>query len=74
MKQIDIIINRIKVEAKEKEMRARKDYKAGIADCQAGQYDKWYRYHREDDGAAYDAGWQEANADIQLENIRFIGA
>lgn len=74
MKQIDAIINRIKVEAKEKEIRARKDYKAGIADCQAGQYDKWYRYNREDDGAAYDAGWQEANADIQLEVVRFINA
>lgn len=74
MKQIDVIINHIKVEAREKEIRARKDYKAGIADCQAGQYDKWYRYNRADNGAAYDAGWQEANADIQLETVRFIGA
>ena len=37
-----------------------KDFEAGKRDRQAGYYDKWYRYNRQDDGAAYDSGVQEA--------------
>lgn len=29
----------------------------GMEDCKLGIYDKWFRYHRSDDGAAYDKGW-----------------
>jgi len=30
------------------------DFKAGQKAKKAGYYDKWYRYNRKDDGAAYD--------------------
>ena len=36
------------------------DYDAGVKDAKAGIYDKWYRYHRTDDGAMYDRGWKSA--------------
>ena len=32
----------------------------GYKDRLAGFYDKWYRYNRQDDGAAYDAGCVKA--------------
>ena len=32
------------------------DEKRGYRDRIAGYYDKWYRYNRQDDGAAYDRG------------------
>ena len=35
----------------------------------AGVYDKWYRWNRDDDGAAYDYGWKQAfdgTKDIQI--------
>jgi len=32
------------------------DWVAGRRDAKGGYYDKWYRHHRQDDGAAYDAG------------------
>ncbi len=35
---------------------AAKDEAAGYRDRKAGYYDKWYRYNRLDDGAAYDKG------------------
>ncbi len=37
-----------------------KDFQAGKRDRCAGYYDKWYRYNRADDGAAYDAGCKAA--------------
>lgn len=33
-----------------------RDEAQGYRDRIAGYYDKWYRYNRPDDGAAYDAG------------------
>lgn len=38
----------------------RKDEAKGYKDRIAGYYDKWYRYNRSDDGAAYDAGCVKA--------------
>jgi len=32
------------------------DWAAGRRDAAGGYYDKWYRYNRLDEGAAYDAG------------------
>ena len=32
------------------------DAEKGYADRMNGVYDKWYRYNRIDDGAAYDSG------------------
>ena len=40
--------------------RQAKDEKAGYRDRMAGYYDKWYRYNRSDDGAAYDRGVHRA--------------
>ena len=37
-----------------------KDFLAGKKERMAGYYDKWYRYNRKDDGAAYDAGVKAA--------------
>lgn len=34
----------------------KEDEKRGYKDRLAGFYDKWYRYNRKDDGAAYDKG------------------
>ena len=36
------------------------DEQKGYTDRKAGYYDKWYRYNRADDGAAYDAGVMRA--------------
>ncbi len=36
--------------------RQRKDEQQGYNDRKAHFYDKWYRYNRSDDGAAYDRG------------------
>lgn len=33
------------------------DFNAGKRDKKGGFYDKWYRWNRQDDGAAYDAGF-----------------
>lgn len=41
---------------KNKAETAKKDEAAGYRDRKAGYYDKWYRYNRDDDGAAYDKG------------------
>jgi len=35
---------------------AKKDEKRGYSDRKAGFCDKWFRYNRQDDGAAYDRG------------------
>ena len=37
-----------------------RDYKSGERDAEGGFYDKWFRYNRIDEGAAYDAGFQFA--------------
>lgn len=36
--------------------RQEQDEQKGYADRKAHYYDKWYRYNRSDDGAAYDRG------------------
>lgn len=43
-------------------------------DCQAGVYDKWYRYNAANDGMAYDLGWTEQNKTTQNGVVRFIDA
>ncbi len=39
---------------------AKNDIKAGYRDRMLGYYDKWYRYNKRDEGAAYDKGVQLA--------------
>lgn len=41
-----------------------KDETYGFADRMNGIYDKWYRYHRSDDGVAYDKGVRRATEEI----------
>lgn len=48
-----------------REETARKDEKAGYNDRRVGVYDKWYRYNRSDNGAAYDRGQQRAVAEMR---------
>lgn len=36
------------------------DIQRGLQDAKYGIYDKFFRYNRNDDGAAYDKGWQQA--------------
>lgn len=43
-----------------REETARKDEKMGYNDRRVGIYDKWYRYNRADEGAAYDRGQRKA--------------
>lgn len=48
------------------------DFRAGIRDCKGSIYDKWYRYNRRDDGAAYDKGWMQQNKSTQCEKVTFL--
>ena len=59
-------------EAKAKIKQAEHDYKQAEEDCKNGVYDKWFRYHREDDGLAYDLGWMNQNKVTQCEKVQFI--
>ena len=43
-----------------KKTRHTTDEQRGYIDRIAGFYDKWYRYNRSDDGAAYDTGCVKA--------------
>ena len=49
------------------------DASKGIIDCKQGTYDKFFRYNRNDDGSAYDAGWQYQNTTPQNDSVNFIG-
>lgn len=51
---------------------AEHDYNAGVTDCLQGQYDKFYRYNRDDDGAAYDLGWTTQNMETQNTAVEFL--
>lgn len=61
MKTYELKINE-RVEALRRALldQAERDIKAGANDAKAGYYDKWYRWNRSDDGAAYDEGWKSA--------------
>lgn len=48
------------------------DASKGIIDCKQGIYDKFFRYNRNDDGAAYDEGWQHQNLTTQNETVKFL--
>lgn len=47
-----------------------KDALVGYLDCQAGYYDKWYRYNHSDEGKAYDLGRLIANETKAKEERR----
>lgn len=72
MKTIYSYIQLIKEQSILREEIAMNHYEAGKRDCQAGCYDKWYRYRSSDDGIAYDLGWNEQNKITKNEKIDFI--
>lgn len=59
-------------DARRKCEQMQRDYDMGCEDCKSGSYDKWYRYNRADDGAAYDAGWVAQNHTTMNETVRFV--
>ncbi len=65
---------RKRLDAEIEGMRARfeADVKAGMMDAQGHIYDKWYRNHRSDNGAAYDAGWWDEYAKSQSNGFQII--
>ena len=69
---MEALIKAIQTRADEKILTARKDFQKGEIDCKNGIYDKWYRYHREDDGLAYDKGWMFQNKTTQNEEVKFL--
>lgn len=71
---INTYTREIMAQAESKCTTARHDYVKGEQDCKAGIYDKWFRYHRDDDGRAYDMGWMEQNQISQVEKIIFLNA
>jgi hypothetical protein len=61
-------------EARLKMARIERDYNEGCSDCKQGVYDKSYRYHRRDNGEAYDLGWTYQNEIERNETVKFISA
>lgn len=51
---------------------ALKDETAGYHDRLVGVYDKWYRYNRSDEGAAYDRGQQRAVCSTEKSTSVFV--
>ncbi len=49
-----------------------KDVRAGFRDRIAGYYDKWYRYNRMDEGAAYDKGVRFAVDNYDVDEMHII--
>ena len=47
------------------------DFNSGKNDKKAGYYDKWYRYNRKDDGAAYDDGFKSIESSKEISIIEF---
>ena len=51
-KELELFLQGIWKVAEQKVKAAKQNYEAGKRDCQAGVYDKWYRYHTMQDGRA----------------------
>lgn len=64
--------NSIIQEAKARIKQAEHDFKQAEEDCKNGIYDKWFRYHRKDDGLSYDLGWMNQNKTTQNAIVSFI--
>lgn len=69
---IEYLTNQIMESAKAQISLAEHDYQKGIEDCKMGLYDKWYRYHRKDDGISYEKGWVFQNQVTQCETVSFL--
>lgn len=71
-KELELFLQGIWKVAEQKVKAAKQNYEAGKRDCQAGVYDKWYRYHTMQDGRAYDIGWQAQNKITKCEQVKFL--
>lgn len=72
MKTIQDYIKFLNEESQRQVDNAWRYYNAGVSDCQAGYYDKWYRYNTPNDGLAYDLGWTSKNKEVQNDVVIFI--
>lgn len=72
MNTLDDYLSHIQKIADAKKSAAVLHFKLGATDCELGIYDKWYRYHTEYDGFAYDLGWCKANERVKNDNVIFI--
>ena len=70
--ELQYLENTIMEQAQQRILTARHDYNAGMNDCKHSVYDKWFRYHRKDDGRAYDLGWMAQNKTTKVETVQFI--
>lgn len=46
-----------------------RDFENGQKDKKAGYYDKWYRWNRNDDGKAYNDGFNSVSTDVEINII-----
>ena len=67
------LFDHIDARAEMKKKVAQQDYNNAQVDCKHGNYDKWYRYNRKDEGLAYDLGWMHANKTYHNDKVQFIG-
>lgn len=58
---METLIKIVKERAEQQIETIKKDFEQGQKDCRLGYYDKWFRYHRDDEGLAYDKGWAKQN-------------
>lgn len=66
------LFQHIDAEAQKRKDSARSDFESAERDCEYGIYDKFYRYHRSDNGLAYDLGWMHANEIYKNKEVLFI--
>ena len=72
MKTLEQHIDQLNQQHENRILFVKHDYEKGMNDCKLGVYDKWYRYHRSDDGQAYDLGWMAMNKEVQNESVKFL--
>lgn len=72
MTTLDDYLSSIQRMADAKKSTAILHYEIGVQDCERGIYDKWYRYHTDHDGFAYDLGWYKANQRFKNEKVTLI--
>ncbi len=72
MRNLEELTAYIQEVANRKIETAQFDYEQGANDCKMGIYDKWYRYHRHDDGDAYNCGWYYQNQITLNDKVTFL--
>lgn len=72
MTHIEIAQKQLEARIEGMRQRFEADVKAGAMDAAGKVYDKWYRNHRSDNGAAYDAGWWDEYAKTPTHGFQVI--